>query len=693
METLVFAAVSEFAAPASFLVLEDEFRSIDVQAYWRWRTDVSYRHDSAAASAAFKEKSIVDSEDEFVLPGLDDDGDESGENESVGAWDAILHPLDARDDRELDFELITAAIQEWNLDKRANFWSKKVSNPGASSDRVDEFKQKVQQRYDSFMKSLMKYLNKFWVFIKEQTAVIQRVRRDVTEHQNPGRTVEDFFKQTEPAFKIAMQNRSAWVKFPDHKTGALRLGKTIQKLAVLWLESPYRNEKQRVAFIPKESNPDSRDFNLWCGFAWTAAMAAQYASENEEKYNEDKQVIINHLHDIWCNGDVQLSEYVLNWFAHVLQRPETKLGTALLVRGDHGNSTVTWTPQCGMSFGCKLSLTSNFFVSFSGCGKSVILTMMRDIIGRAHFTNFVNLSDVTAAYNADSLERCILGAVDEVQANDKTDMSRIKALITEDRVRLEQKYIAKFEVASYTNFVLTSNSHHMMKIETSERRFLALEANGKYSGSQSPESKAYHERLRAVAPAALAHFLYTRDLKGFSSYTLPITRETVKQKLLSLNGVQRWWIMCLREEAIPCEQSFPLVAGISKTWSYWRNKSKLFEEYKKWSIAEESTPLEENMFWNALGKCAVFKTDRKTDSNLKKRVHVVQFQTIAVCTHFFASDVLRLHGGNVDMFREWLSDSAVSDSVESGDVDAHANKSADAHKHDVPDVPRPMDED
>lgn len=59
-----------------------------------------------------------------------------------------------------------------------------------------------------------------------------------------------------------------------------------------------------------------------------------------EVLNEvDESVIegyLKHVHDVICNEDEELYEYVLNWFAYIVQNPCGKTGTVLLLIGKQG---------------------------------------------------------------------------------------------------------------------------------------------------------------------------------------------------------------------------------------------------------------------------------------------------------------------------------------------------------------------
>src|SRR4051794_40729810 len=44
------------------------------------------------------------------------------------------------------------------------------------------------------------------------------------------------------------------------------------------------------------------------------------------------ELIIWHIENVWCNRNKVLSEYVLNWFAYLIQYPNKKPGTVLVLR-------------------------------------------------------------------------------------------------------------------------------------------------------------------------------------------------------------------------------------------------------------------------------------------------------------------------------------------------------------------------
>ncbi|PKC54729.1 hypothetical protein RhiirA1_403420 [Rhizophagus irregularis] len=87
-----------------------------------------------------------------------------------------------------------------------------------------------------------------------------------------------------------------------------------------------------IDFLPYPPNtipPKTEFFNLFLGFKAKPASHINYDLINP---------IIWHIEYIWCNGDKNLSEYVLKWFAFLVQHPSIIPETILVLRSP---------PRCG----------------------------------------------------------------------------------------------------------------------------------------------------------------------------------------------------------------------------------------------------------------------------------------------------------------------------------------------------------
>ncbi|PKK55668.1 hypothetical protein RhiirC2_801801 [Rhizophagus irregularis] len=77
-----------------------------------------------------------------------------------------------------------------------------------------------------------------------------------------------------------------------------------------------------LSFPPCSPPPNTKFFNLFLGFK---APIIEIDSALIE-------LIIWHIKNVWCDENKDLSKYVLNWFAYLVQYPDKKPGTVLVLR-------------------------------------------------------------------------------------------------------------------------------------------------------------------------------------------------------------------------------------------------------------------------------------------------------------------------------------------------------------------------
>ena len=583
---------------------------------------------AARESAPVDAASGSEADDPFAGTQSQDAGDQMSEvseddfddDAMRGAWGDIFKAAEQRGG-DYNFSVIEDAVREWNKDKVALRWSDKAMADTASSPR---YKALLLQRYDDFIEAVVVYLNRSWTFIQHLAVpiIIQRV----TKRGSDGKDYVDIVKQGEAGFTCSLQHHSMMIRTPVPETGNLYLSP--RPVAKLWLKSKHRQSKSKIMFVPKLVG-ELADYNMWTGWAITREAAVRaVASKPPHVWQEQAKVFSDHILHIWCQGDANLCGYVLDWLAHVVQRPEIKVSVALLIRGEQG------------------------------AGKGVVQEILRKILGRTHSSYFVNLSQMLGQYNGEFLEKCVLGIVDEVTLDKGFDYSKIKALITEDTHTIELKYVAPYVVDNYTAFMFFSNHEHVMRLEPGDRRFVVLEAASTYAGPETAASAAYFDNVRGVWLEAVSHMLNTRDLSNFRPRAAPVTLATMQQKLMSLDTVSNWWMHCLRTGEVPAYNSFPnhpSNRAAPGPWQLLRRKETVFEKYREWSASESPSakPAEMNMFWQKMKRISLSRDARLVDSETKKKVLVVQFQPRDECIDHFASTVLR---GSADMFRGWLQE-------------------------------------
>ncbi|UZN98982.1 uncharacterized protein OCT59_000265 [Rhizophagus irregularis] len=115
------------------------------------------------------------------------------------------------------------------------------------------------------------------------------------------------------------------------------------------------------ALSPNAPKYNPEFFNLFLGFRAQPAKRIKPNLVNP---------IIRHVHEVWCAEDKQLTIYILNWLAFLIQNPDKKPGTAIIMRSP---------PRCG----------KNILTDFIG----------ERILGRENFLSTTRLEDVMGRFN------------------------------------------------------------------------------------------------------------------------------------------------------------------------------------------------------------------------------------------------------------------------------------------------------
>jgi hypothetical protein len=285
--------------------------------------------------------------------------------------------------------------------------------------------------------------------------------------------------------------------------------------AKLWFDHPSAKRYNRMRFNP--GGPEvlpGLTLNLWTGFS----------VEPTEK--GDCDLYLKLLKEAICDGDQVLYDYVLNWFAYSVQRPECVTETALVFQG----------PQ--------------------GCGKGTIVDVFGKLFGEA-FTHVIQSSHFTGKFNA-QMERCKILFVDEATfGGDRREAGIIKGYITEKTVRIERKGIDHYRADSFINLIISSNNDWAVPVEKDDRRFICVKPNAKFKGNFE-----FFKSIRTImdkgGSAKLLHMLKTRDITAFDPKTMPKSKAMEKQKLAvkieSLDPVPMFIHSMLSNQSLPTDE-------------------------------------------------------------------------------------------------------------------------------------------
>jgi hypothetical protein len=249
---------------------------------------------------------------------------------------------------------------------------------------------------------------------------------------------------------------------------------------------------------------------------------------------------------------------------------------------------------------------------------------------------------VVGQFNA-TLERNYAICMDEALfAGDRKARDRLKSLVTELHITIEQKYQPRRSIESFHRFVAASNHDHFANVEADDRRFVFFRVSDKHQ-----EDLVYFAALHAAIDdpaviAAMVHDLLAIDLSGFNVRERPKTEEHTNQKLQSLQGFDRYWHEVLQSGDFhpgsgcsPCnpwdEPVFVSTSTLQRGWQEYAKGVRQFAPQQVRDIHQAMKRL-----------CPAAKKDRPQVRNRQERGY--QLPALSVARGTFAAAI----GGHVD---------------------------------------------
>ena len=259
----------------------------------------------------------------------------------------------------------------------------------------------------------------------------------------------------------------------------------------VWMADPNIRTYHHYEFDPSMSTPPDV-YNQFKGFQGDQMGGDPVLGQ------EGLEVFLNHIR-LMCSGDEKSFDYFVKWLAWGIQRPERKIGVALVLRGEQGSGKGTLAEYWGVC-----------------------------IIGEKYMVETASVKDIiTQGFNAAGMNK-LLAIFDEAQANEEEN-DLMKNYITGSLQPHRQKFVdTKTNVKNYTNIWFLSNNKLPVIIKPFERRHVIFRTDDKYcaANTETPdeEKRAYFSRLYKFmdihnpcphTAAAIMEYMRNVDLTNF----------------------------------------------------------------------------------------------------------------------------------------------------------------------------------
>ena len=165
--------------------------------------------------------------------------------------------------------------------------------------------------------------------------------------------------------------------------------------------------------------------------------------------------LLEHVKHIVCNDDEKKYEYIMNWFANIVQNLSVKNGTLPIIHGAQGS------------------------------GKSCFAELMCELLGNLALYNNDDLDKVFGKFNSISDGKVLIVLNETAEADEKFSYSeKLKSRITQIHTIYESKGVDQRAGYNYANYIMTSNNANPIRAQKGDRRTIYFPTNNEMIGNR-----------------------------------------------------------------------------------------------------------------------------------------------------------------------------------------------------------------
>lgn len=292
-------------------------------------------------------------------------------------------------------------------------------------------------------------------------------------------------------------------------------GRSARSQAEVWLDWEGRRQYNGVCFRPRKKARNGY-YNTWKGFT---CESIPYSKSNT-KAKKGFDSFSEHVYENLCGGIEDHFNWVMGYFAHLIQKP------------------------------CERPLTSLVFKGRKGTGKNAPLERIGNLLGPSQYIVSQNSRYLTSNFNG-HMESCLMLVLDEAfwSGDHKAD-GILKGITTEKTILVEKKGKEPYTIDNLVRVIIVGNEDWLVPATVDERRYAVFNVEeGKM------QQNKFFEQMRINIDkhggnSVLLHYLDNFDLKTVDINVAPMTKGLAEQKMSSLSLDESFWFSCLKDEKI-----------------------------------------------------------------------------------------------------------------------------------------------
>ena len=258
-----------------------------------------------------------------------------------------------------------------------------------------------------------------------------------------------------------------------------------------WRKDKTRMEFERLVFAPGREPPPSC-FNLFRGFAVEPI-------QNDALIERWLYLISNA-----SNHEKVVCDWVLDWSAHMFQKPYEKPGVALVIKGKKGT------------------------------GKDTPFDQLKLLLGKMFYNTGTPDKSIFSNFNGMMMFNLFFKFEEATYKDGKANEDSLKYIVTTPNLDIQQKGKDSFMVDNFSRFAFTTNHDVPVVTSDDERRFFFIQTSDEKRGDRKFWDETYEGFKNPDFAPALLYYLLNRDISAFKPRDFPETEygRRVKQAFI-----------------------------------------------------------------------------------------------------------------------------------------------------------------
>lgn len=302
-----------------------------------------------------------------------------------------------------------------------------------------------------------------------------------------------------------------------------------------WIIHPERREYDAIAFMPGH-DLGPRTYNLWHGFQATPIDEGSCSKS------------IAFIRTVICMDCKITYTYIMNYLAHLVQRPWELAEVAIVMRG------------------------------LQGTGKNTFMKIIQALIGCEHYVELTQMAHLTGQFSAQRAGALVIFANEALWGGNKQDEGTYKALVSDSLTMLERKHVDASQIKNFARVFVGSNHPFPVVRDEDDRRHVVLDVLATHKEEGDYFAAIENEIINGGADK-LMYMLMNRDIKGWHPrrIPLPLLMRGWDMKIRSGTSIIEWYFECLEDGFIAHEGE-----DYARTWKPHLLTQTCHDVYSAW---------------------------------------------------------------------------------------------------------------